>query len=170
MKKGLEIERKYLIRMPDEEYMRGLPGCEIWDIVQVYLARGEDGSSRRIRRVETNGDVHYFYTCKNRINALSCVEQEGEISAEEYRNMEAMAEPGLNPIRKRRYRIPHMGQLLEVDIYSFWHDRGTLEVEMESEDQPVSIPDWLQVVREVTSDFAYKNLSLAREVPMEALD
>ena len=37
MHTGLEIERKYLIRMPDEVELRAMPGCVVWDVTQMYL-------------------------------------------------------------------------------------------------------------------------------------
>ena len=59
---------------------------------------------------------------------------------------------------------------MEIDIYRFWNDRATLEIELESEQQAVILPPWLQIVRELTGECAYKNRFLAEKVPMEALD
>ena len=42
---GMEIERKYLIRMPDEAALRAMPGCAVWEIVQTYL---KDRKSTRL--------------------------------------------------------------------------------------------------------------------------
>ena len=167
MRTELEIERKYLIRMPDAAFLAGLPGCVIWDVEQTYLNRGADGSSRRIRRIEVGGTVKYIFTRKRRVDEMSCEETEGEISAEEYAQLAEQADPERRPVVKRRFRIPYAGQLLEVDIYRFWSDRATLEIELEREDQPVQLPDWLEIVRDVTGEEAYKNFSLARCVPME---
>ena len=61
---ALEIERKYLIRMPDVRRISGIPETEIWEIVQTYLADGENGESRRVRRVAQNGTETYYYTVK----------------------------------------------------------------------------------------------------------
>ncbi len=169
MHTGLEIERKYLIRMPDVARLEAMPGCAVWDVVQMYLRRDADGGTRRVRRVCAGGEVKHYFTHKRRIDALSCEETEGEIAPEEYAALAAQADPDRRPVEKRRLRIPYMGQLLEVDIYSFWSDRATLEIELESEDQPVRLPDWLEVVREVTGEEAYKNFSLAHSVPMEPL-
>ena len=59
--------------------------------------------------------------------------------------------------------------MLEIDLYSFWSDRATLEIELDSEAQAVRIPDWLTVVRELTGERAYKNRFLAEHIPMEEL-
>ena len=169
MHTGLEIERKYLICMPDEVELRAMPGCVVWDVTQMYLRRDPDGGTRRIRRVCTGGAVKYFFTHKRRIDALSCEETEGEISEEEYAALAAQADPELRAVEKRRLRIPWMDQLLEVDIYRFWSDRATLEIELKDENQQVVLPEWLDVIREVTGEDAYKNLNLALHVPMEPI-
>lgn len=169
MRTELEIERKYLIRMPDAAFLAGLPGCVIWDVEQTYLNRGADGSSRRIRRIEVGGTVKYIFTRKRRVDEMSCEETEGEISAEEYAQLAEQADPERRPVVKRRFRIPYAGQLLEVDIYRFWSDRATLEIELKDENQQVVLPEWLDVIREVTGEDAYKNLNLALHVPMEPI-
>ena len=169
MRTELEIERKYLIRLPDVAALAAMPGCVIWDVEQTYLNRGADGSSRRVRRIEVGGAVKYLFTSKRRVDAMSCEETEGEISPEEFAALEKQADPERRPVAKRRYRIPYEGQLLEVDVYRFWSDRATLEIELKDEGQPVKLPDWLHVIREVTGEDAYKNLNLALHVPMEPI-
>ena len=94
---------------------------------------------------------------------------EEEISRETYDRLLADADPALNAIEKRRYRIPYAGQLLEIDLYSFWSDRATLEVELRREDQAVELPEWIELIREVTGERAYKNRYLAEAIPMEEL-
>ena len=170
MRTELEIERKYLIRMPDVAALAAMPGCVIWDVEQTYLDRGADGSSRRIRRIEVDGAVKYIFTRKRRVDELSCEETEGEISTEEYADLAKQADPARRPVAKRRYRIPYEGQLLEVDVYRFWSDRATLEIELKDEGQQVKLPEWLDVIREVTGEDAYKNLNLSLHVPMEPID
>lgn len=166
---GMEIERKYLIRMPDEEKLRRMPGCEIWDIVQTYLADGVQGETRRVRQIETAEGTKYMFTCKRHISALSHEEHERELTRAEYEELLRDANPKLRPIRKRRLRIPYEGHLLEIDIYDFWNDRATLEAEMEREDEEVRLPPWLKIVREVTGERAYKNRHLAKTIPMEEI-
>ena len=79
---NLEIERKYLIRRPEEARLAAMPGAEIWDLVQTYLTDGADGSTRRVRSVRTDGKTHYTHTVKHRVTVLSCEEMEEEISRE----------------------------------------------------------------------------------------
>lgn len=166
----IETERKYLIRMPDEGMLSRLPGCELWEIDQTYLMDGAQGETRRVRRVRCREHIRYYYTQKRHISALSNREEEEEIGPERYAALLQEANPSLRTICKRRYRIPYNHQLLEIDIYTFWADRATLEIELKAENQAVELPQYLQVVRELTGERAYKNRYLAEHVPMEVLN
>ena len=163
-----EIEMKYLIAMPDGNFLSAQPGCEIWRIEQIYLTT-DPGTTRRIRMVEENGEKRYYKTFKRRVSAMTAEEDEGLISAEEYENFRAERNPGLAAIFKTRYRVPHEGQVLEFDVYPFWTDRAVMEIELESEQQQPKIPEWVKVLRDVTADYRYKNVALAKEVPMDEI-
>lgn len=165
----LEIERKYLIRMPDEAALAAMSGCKVWQISQTYLSSSGNGYTSRLRRMEVEGREAFVHTEKRRVSELSCEESEREISRAEYDALMQQADPALRTIEKKRYRIPHAGRIMEIDIYTFWSDRATLEVELESEEAVVSLPPWLDIIRELTGDAAYKNYALARQIPMEAL-
>lgn len=165
---NIEIERKYLIRMPHCEKLCAMAGCEMWRIVQTYLTEGSNGETRRIRRMLYGGQERFVYTQKQRINALSCIENERDISLAEYDELMMQADPLSQPVEKTRYRIPYLGQLLEVDVYSFWSDRATLEIEMQAENQSLCLPEWISVIRDVSGEAAYKNRMLARWIPMES--
>lgn len=166
--KNYEIERKYLIAMPDADFLAAQPDCRIWEIEQIYLT-ARPGETRRVRKVVEDGVVRCYKTFKVRISAMRAEEDEGLISPEEYGMFLREADPEKNPILKTRYRVPYEGQLLEFDLYPFWQDRAVLEIELESEEQPAMIPQWVKVIREVTEDFRYKNVSLAKEVPMDEI-
>lgn len=167
---GIEIERKYLIRMPREAMLQAMPECEIWDIVQTYLLDGDDGSTHRVRSICSGGETRYIHTVKQHLSRLSQREWEREISQSEYLHLLEGANPALHAIRKRRYRISYADQILEVDLYSFWKDRATLEIELESEAQQPILPDWISIVREVTGELPYKNRYLAEKTPMEEIE
>ena len=161
-----EIEMKYLIAMPDEGMLAAKPGCQVWEIEQIYLT-AEPGTTRRIRRVTEGGETRYYKTFKRRVSAMTAEEDEGLISREAYEAYCGERNPELNVILKRRYRIPYEGQTLEFDVYPFWTDRAVLEIELESEEQKTIIPEWVRILKDVTVDFRYKNVALAREIPMD---
>lgn len=163
-----EIELKYLIAMPDAAWLRAQPGCEIWEIEQIYLT-AQPGTTRRIRSVVENGETRYYKTFKRRISALTAEEDEGLISREEYEAYRMEADPAKNVISKVRYRVPFEGQVLEFDVYPFWTDRAVMEIELESEAQQPKIPGWVKALKDVTADFRYKNVALAEAIPMDEI-
>ncbi|MBQ8087474.1 MAG: hypothetical protein IJ234_03520 [Clostridia bacterium] len=166
--KHAEIERKYLIAMPNEALLRSRQGCAVWEIEQTYLM-AQQGETRRVRRVSENGENRYYRTFKRPVSALTSEEDEAEIDERAYRAYLKEIDPSLRPILKTRYRIPWNAKLLEVDLYPFWRDRAILEIELQSETEGVSLPEWLRLIREVTEDHRYKNVSLAREIVMEEI-
>lgn len=157
----LEIERKYLIGYPDIAQLEDLPNCRRADIEQVYL-KSADGRKRRIRRRADEGHCVYYLTEKRRITAVTTEEIECRLSAEEYQALLAEADPELSPIVKSRYCLLWENQYFEIDVYPFWKDRAVMEIELKSEDEMVRLPDFIDVIREVTDDVAYKNSSLAK--------
>ena len=166
---NLEIERKYLIRYPDAALLARQPGTEVWQIVQTYLTDGPGFQTRRVRKIVSDGRTRYFRTFKSHVSALASLEDEAEISANEYERYINEADCMRQPILKTRYRIPHAGHILEVDIYPFWKDRAVLEIELDAEDEDADIPDYLNIIRDVTGEREYKNSQLARYIPMEEI-
>lgn len=165
----LEIERKFLIKMPDLSSLQAASNA-VWQIEQMYLQCFEKGEVRRIRRVTCAGKVQYFYTEKRHVSELSCEEREQKITAPEYEALQVQRCPGSQVIRKTRYRIAWDAHILEIDVYPFWQDRAILEVELGREDELFTLPAELQVYREVTGDIRYKNATLAFQIVTEPLD
>ena len=160
--KHCEMERKYLIRYPDTAHLAAQPGCEVWEITQIYLEDGEDGLTRRVRRVRVNGEVKYFRTFKSRVSALSALEDEGEITAEDYAAYCAQQDPSRQPILKTRYRIPVGDFTAELDIFHGRHEGLLLvEVEFPSVDAADAFvpPTWFG--QDVSEDPRYRNSYLA---------
>ena len=154
-----EIERKYLIRLPED-----LSRFPVAHIEQTYLEN--DGATERVRRIEKEGGTVFFHTLKRRINGLRCVEEEGAIPPAEAEVLLARPRVGV-PVVKDRYYYRYGGHTFEIDVYPFWSRQCVMEVEMESEAEAVDLPPDITVIREVTGERRYKNAALAREVPRE---
>ena len=161
----LEIERKYLIRMPDAALLSSLPSSRI---EQIYILTAENGRER-IRCRETDGKKVFTHTAKKRLSDLTRIEIENEISAEEYRVFSLMKDPDRNVIRKTRYLHEYRNQVFEIDVFPFWEDRALMELELSSEDQAILLPPDIAVVRDVTSEKNYTNAAIARSIPYETL-
>ena len=166
MSKNFEIERKFLIAMPDVDALCQLPGAQLDEIVQTYL-RSADGVTARVRRRKSCAGTVYTATEKRRVSDVTAIEDERAITEAEYKALLDTADPNLHPIEKRRLTIPYGDLLLEIDIYPFWQKTAILEIELAGEDTPFEIPPYLTVIREVSGDRRYKNVSLARSIPPE---
>ena len=69
---------------------------------------------------------------------------------------------GLSPVIKTRFILVYKSQRFEVDVYPFSDELATAELELESEDQEIFLPPYLQVIKEVTGDHSYSNAVLAK--------
>jgi len=165
----LEIERSFLIRYPDVELLDALCFSKS-QITQTYLVNTDGDSSSRIRMRNERGRLEYPKPEKKRVSDMTRGEIEESISAGEYDRLLKSADPGLKTIYKTRWRIEYNGLVLEVDVFPFWRDRAALEIELKSEEQEYGIPDYIEVIKEVTSDRRYTNRALAKEVPYDDID
>lgn len=160
----LEIERKYLIKMPDIEEMMRQVKCSKSDIIQTYLCDDGSGFERRIRQRGTDGRFTYYYTTKQRVSDLVRIEKERKITEREYLALLMETDANLKMIKKTRYCFMWKNTYYEVDIYPFWKDLAIVEVEVNDENQEISFPDFIQVKREVTNELPYKNYYLAQNM------
>ncbi len=164
----IETERKFLIRIPSLTKMQNGENFRIREITQTYLDR-EGKKNARVRAIVENGKTTYIKTVKERISQLSCLEEENEISKEEYEKLLLCADKEKNSIHKTRYSFEYGKHTLEIDVYEFWNDRATLEIELESEDEGFSIPSFVEVIKEISTDGKYKNTNLAKNVPYDQI-
>ena len=158
---GFEIERKFLIAMPDEAF---LEKCDCSEITQTYLL-GEANTTERVRRRVYRDRCEYTHTVKRKLNDMRRVEDEREIDESTYNELLKRADPARQPIRKTRCCFEHGGKLWELDVFPFWEDYALLEVELEEEGQTFSLPPGFRVIREVTEDPRYTNSALSFQVP-----
>ena len=166
---GVEIEHKYLIRLPDLAFVASLPGCRVRHIRQTYLANpgGKKKPERRVRRIEEGDTVTWVFTRKEKISKLSRVEDEREITEEEYLEFYAEASSELT---KTRYSFPFEGHIMEIDVYPpeiggpGLEGRAVLEVELRDEAEEFAVPDFLVIERELTGTKEFSNKTLARPV------
>ena len=161
----LEIERKYLIKKPQREALLAVPGCVVSEITQTYLLNPE--AVERVRKRVYADKTVYTHTLKKRISAMSAYEAENEIGPEEYGQLLLRRDPARNVIMKTRYALPCGSLVAEVDVYPFWQRQAVMEIELPSEDTPVSIPSCIALLREVTGNHAYSNNQLSLRIPDE---
>lgn len=148
----LEIERRWLVKIPDN-----IGEFPFHVIEQAYLAP-ENGFQGRIRRL----DDRFIYTEKARTgSAASRIENERDITAEEYERLKEHTI--LNTVKKKRYLIPYGGLKFELDVFENTVETGyaIMEAEIPEESAAVKLPDFVEIVREVTEDEYYTNRNFA---------
>lgn len=156
-----EIERKFLIEYPDIATLEKRADCQKVEIIQTYLKATED-EEIRVRQRGANGSYIYFKTIKKKVTDTIRVEVEERLSQAEYLRLLMDADTSMHQIRKTRYCLTYKSQYFEIDIYPFWKDRAIVEIELLSEQEQIQIPKFIKIIKEVTDDNSYKNVSLAR--------
>ncbi len=165
-KSGIEIEKKYIISLPDESTIQGMDEYTKSEIVQIYLDLPV-GVTHRIRSREKSGKITYTETKKVRIDKMSSFEDEHEISSEEFLALSEKQDKNTAPIHKVRHTFVYLGQLFEIDVYPEWKNTAILETELDSREKEVVFPDFIKIIREVTGDKRYSNAGMSRSFPKE---
>lgn len=164
----LEIERKYLIGKMDIGLLQSRYGLTAVaaPIIQSYL-RSPVGITRRIRKRGKDGNFIYYYTEKTKISGGVRAESEKKISKSEYINLlNYEADDGFNEIIKKRYCFVWENQYFELDVFSGPERLAglhLLEVELTEENDKVSMPPFIEVIRDVTEENEFTNYALARK-------
>ena len=148
----LEIERKLLL--VGETWRDQVVG-EPKRLSQGYLCADAEKSVR----VRIAGDFATL-TVKGSRNGISRLEMQYTIPVADAERMLAMCMPPL--IDKTRHIAMHDGMKWEVDIFHGENEGlRVAEVELESEDQVIALPEWAG--QEVSEDPRYYNSQLSRE-------
>ena len=168
MRVNTEIERKYVIKKPDIEKLSSQGVYTSSEITQIYLSSDEK-ITHRIRLREYKDIREYTETKKVRIDKMSSYEDEREITECEYRELEKKTAKGTRPLRKTRHTLTLDGITYEIDVYPEWHSTCILEIELESREENPKIPEFIEIVKEVTGDKRYSNASMSRCFPEELL-
>lgn len=154
----LEIERKFLI--VSDGWLSLVEGSPK-RLSQGYLC-SDTCKSVRVRIAGERATI----TVKGAREGISRLEFQYDIPVPHAEMMLALCEKPL--IDKTRYIVRHDGMKWEVDIFHGENEGlQVAEIELEHEDQPVKIPEW--VGREVSHEARYYNSCLAK-FPYSAWD
>lgn len=152
---AVEIERKFLVE--SDGWRVAVSGSK--RIRQAYISNG-GAVSVRVRLID---DQEAKLTIKSAGESgsptLSRTEFEYPVPVEDALAMLDLRIGRI--IEKTRYLVPTgSGRTWEIDVFAGSHEGLVLaEIELESADEEVELPDW--VGREVTGDSRYENVMLA---------
>ncbi len=156
-----EIEKKFLIEMPDVKKLEKMENCKKVEIVQTYLKNSKENEEVRIRQRGYNGNFIYTKTIKRKINNIKRFETETRITKDEYLQLLLEADTNKHQIRKTRYCLTYKNQYLEIDLFKDLLNEAILEIELNTEEQKIELPKFLKIIKEVTGDEKYYNHNLA---------
>jgi adenylate cyclase len=144
-----EIEHKYLVKA---DLWKDIAPEKSVDIRQAYLLTDPD----KTIRVRTKG-VKGYITIKGRTVGASRPEYEYEIPIADANELIDKFCSSL--IEKTRHLITHNNKTWEVDAFN-GSNEGLIvaEIELTSEDEKYSLPDWVD--KNVTDDVRYANANL----------
>lgn len=147
---GIEIERKFLVK---KDKWAQVVKTEKSLFRQGYMI-SDSQKTVRVRLTDTEA----FLTIKGQSIGASRHEFEYNIPTEDARHM--LDNLCISELSKIRYFIPHDGHTWEVDEF-LGQNAGLIvaEIELSSEDEPFSLPDWVD--KDVTSEKKYTNSNLA---------
>lgn len=169
----LEIERKFLLAKKPDFQLYPLWRAEKLFIEQMYIAHPDLGEFR-IRKRSTvkfgkgrsQGDsTGYYKTRKVDISPAVRREDEERTTWNDYDHLKTFKDFNWQVIRKHRYCFVYNNQYFELDIFiSPDSVRGLsiLEIELLDENDPVRLPPFLGIEREVTDDPAYSNYEISK--------
>ena len=146
---AMEIERKFLV---DKQKMHELNFSSESLIKQGYLS---SNPTVRVRIKDNRG----FLTIKSSTRGISRQEFEYEIPLDDAEELLKLCDD--NVLRKYRRTVEYGGRVWEIDFF-----RGRLaglvlaEVELNSADEAVELPEWIR--HEVSSDRRYANSNLVK--------
>ena len=170
MSKKLEIERKFLVKLPNS----WLELASLFDniinvqrIQQFFLKKENNEPAIRIRKLveglDNNKKVKFLHTKKQKTsNKLVHKEDEKEISEDEYNKYTKKSDPDKEMIEKTRFIFQFKKQIFELDIFKDkLEGLAILELELDDKDDKIKLPPFLDIVKEVTKDDKYSNYTLA---------
>lgn len=161
-----EIERKFLVSRPNLDQLEKMQNCERVEILQAYLLSTDPNVEERVRQRGKNGEYVYTHTMKRKISGIKRIEVERQIDVNEFNTFLMRADPTCKLIIKTRYCVMEHNLVYELDIFpgKEWEGKALLEVELQHEDAPYTLPDWIDCseAKEVTEDIDYTNAALAR--------
>lgn len=156
---AVESQRKLLVEMPGPEWFDGCDEHVVGHVRTAYLADGQGGEERRVRRVEHDGLTLCTMTRRRDVGpGLERETVERMVSADEFEDLVADAVCGNDKVRHSFVADDVVGV---IDDYGDGSGLAVMELRGFRGLGFPRVPDGIRVVRDVTGDRALRNRSLA---------
>ncbi len=156
----IEKENKYHVRVRNRDNLYSI--SRKVNIEQTYLSEIWNMNEERVRaRSVDNAYPTYFHTRKIPFGD-DRIETERIIWGKEYFELK---QKWVASIKKVRYCFLYKWQYFELDVFNnislFWQNEALLEIELTKNWSIINIPDFLEVIEDVTQNPNFKNRILA---------
>lgn len=155
---SFEIEKKFLIEYPDISHLNSFSNVQAVYVEQAYLK--EDEKKIRVRKRGFDGNFIYYKTMKKSIAGMKKQEIEEKLTKEQYEKYKEKAQLFIS---KTRFCISENNTYYELDVYPFWKDKATLEIELTNENEEYVLPKNIKVIKDVSEDKSYSNYNLSKQ-------
>ncbi len=152
-------ERKYIVELTGQ-----FPEDSIQsEITQTYL-QADPGTEIRLRKRGWGQKQVYVHTTKKKTSDNEELVTERQINLSLYEMMLSLADPTRHTIRKQRNSFIWKGQYFEVDTYKDELE-GLIILETKGivEGEPVKVPPFLHIIKEITGNESYYNYTLCKK-------
>lgn len=151
-----EKEYKYLVELPDENFLSKLKHVEI---TQTYLMK-KNNVERKIRQRGLPDDYVYYYIEKKLLPNKEIIKTEKIIDIDEYLTLQKEINFTFKPIVKTRYFIFNNNEYFTLDKFSFDNKKALLEVSI-NDNSKIYLPENISIIKDVSNNENYKNYNIA---------
>jgi CYTH domain-containing protein len=169
MSKKIESEKKFLVKFPTSwsqlaELFDGI--VDVKRISQNYLKPEPGQQAARVRKtvqgLSGETSVVYHYNRKKPVETGVHEETEHEISQKKYEEYLKRANPDKSNVEKTRFVFKWHDQVFELDLFKGpLKGLAILEIELADINDPIELPEFLPLIKEITGDKRYSNFALA---------
>lgn len=153
-------KKKYLIKYPDIQTLEKMDNVEKIEMYQTYLNCTDDEKIQICKR-GLNGDYVYYQT-RVRIQNGQLLQVEKRLTKNDYEEKLLNADPTRKQIYRTRYCFVENNDFIEIDVYPFWNDKAILNIELNSKNEDINLPSFVEVIEDITNNNAYLNSELAK--------
>lgn len=161
-----EYERKFKVKQYN--IPENIPTTSI-EITQIYLQTQDKNTEERIRKRGQSQNFTYFHT-KKIDNRNARTEIERQISPNEYLHLLELRDKTIPAIIKTRRCFVYKSQYFELDIFeNLSTELAILEIELENENSVFTIPKFIDIEKEVTTNKQFKNKEIAKRLALDMM-
>lgn len=157
----IQKQHKFLV---DKINLNGLKNMHLVKLeLEQFFVDATSTQNTMARKTTKNGEIIYTSTIKRDTDVSDeRITISKKITEKDYGQL--LEEIADKPIRKCRYCFTYGKQYYRLDIFENPKNLAMLEINLTNEGKEVVIPDFIDVKKDVTEDFEYRNANIFRKI------